>query len=119
MKQWKKWLLRLTAVAMICALVRPQSRDGLVMPASAITQAEIDAMKEDAQDLRDQQKEIQAQLEAIQADKDKALEQKVLVQCFDLLVFAGYQLFGFEQWLDYFEFEAEQLVRYFEQAFDL
>ena len=80
MKQWKKWLLRLTAVAMICALVLPQSRDGLVMPASAITQAEIDAMKEDAQDLRDQQKEIQAQLEAIQADKDKALEQKVLLE---------------------------------------
>ena len=45
------------------------------MPASAVTQAEIDALKESAGELEQQQKEIQAQLNAIAADKDEALEQ--------------------------------------------
>ena len=48
------------------------------MPASAVTQAEIDALKESAGELEQQQKEIQAQLNAIAADKDEALEQKSL-----------------------------------------
>ena len=43
------------------------------MPASAVTQAEIDALKESAGELEQQQKEIQAQLNAIAADKDVRL----------------------------------------------
>ena len=43
------------------------------MPASAVTQAEIDALKESAGELEQQQKEIQAQLNAIAADKDEAI----------------------------------------------
>ena len=50
------------------------------MPASAVTQAEIDALKESAGELEQQQKEIQAQLNAIAADKDEALEQKSLLE---------------------------------------
>ena len=44
------------------------------MPASAVTQAEIDALKESAGELEQQQKEIQAQLNAIAADKDEAIK---------------------------------------------
>ena len=46
------------------------------MPASAVTQAEIDALKESAGELEQQQKEIQAQLNAIAADKDEALNRR-------------------------------------------
>lgn len=52
-----------------------------VSPAvSAVTQAEIDALKGDASALNQQKKELEAQLAAIAADKSKALERKNLLE---------------------------------------
>ena len=48
-------------------------------PALAVSQAEIDALKDDASDLKGQKKEIQAKLNALAADKSNAMERKDLL----------------------------------------
>ena len=60
--------------------VLPVLPDAVVLPASAVTQAEINQMKEDAAALKKQRAELQKQLKAIQADKSKALDQKALLE---------------------------------------
>lgn len=81
MKQKKKTLWkRIFAVVLAAALVLPLAPDSLIVPASAVTQAEIDKLKDNANDLKNQQKELQNQLKSIQADKSKALEQKSLLE---------------------------------------
>ena len=61
-------------------MVLPVLPDAVVLPASAVTQAEINQMKEDAAALKKQRAELQKQLKAIQADKSKALDQKALLE---------------------------------------
>ena len=51
----------------------------LSMSASAVTQSEIDGLKDQATDITQQRKELEAQLAAIQGDKNKALEQKAIL----------------------------------------
>ena len=81
MKQKKKTLWkRIFAVVLAAALVLPLAPDSLIVPVSAVTQAEIDKLKDNANDLKNQQKELQNQLKSIQADKSKALEQKSLLE---------------------------------------
>ena len=57
------------SLALVVALLPPPfcwlCQAAVSMPASAVTQAEIDALKENAGELEQQQKEIQAQLNAI------------------------------------------------------
>lgn len=79
-KNGKKLAKRLLAVALVLSLAIPLVPETMVVPASAVTQAEIDDLKSEASDLRSQQKELQNQLAAIKADKDKALEQKTLLE---------------------------------------
>ena len=77
-KSWKTIVKRLLVVALVLSLAIPLVPQTMVVPASAVTQAEIDELKDNASDLRDQQKELQNQLAAIKEDKNKALEQKSL-----------------------------------------
>ena len=79
-KNGKKLAKRLLAVALVLSLAIPLVPETMVVPASAVTQAEIDDLKSEASDLRSRQKELQNQLAAIKADKDKALEQKTLLE---------------------------------------
>ena len=76
----KKTLNRVLALLLVLALVVPLSGQVLVMPASAVTQAEIDALKGDAADLEAEKKELQEQLKAVQADKSAAQEKKSLIE---------------------------------------
>ena len=85
MRQWwsktgKKWALRLGAAALTLAVAVPMLPEAVVVPASAITQAEIDDMREEANDLKSQQKEIQAKLDALEADQANAMERKTLLE---------------------------------------
>ena len=78
-KRWNK-VRRLLCLAMILSLVLPFAGPAAVLPASAVTQAEIDALKSDANDLASQKKELQAQLNEVKADKNEALKQKQLLE---------------------------------------
>ena len=79
MKQGR--LLR-RAVVLLLALVMflPLTGPGMVLETSAVTQAEIDALKGNAGKLAEQKKDIQAQLKAVQADKSSALKKKELLE---------------------------------------
>lgn len=76
----RRWLIRLCSAALVALMLLPVLPDAVVLPASAVTQAEINQMKEDAAALKKQRAELQKQLKAIQADKSKALDQKALLE---------------------------------------
>ena len=76
----RRWLIRLCSAALVALMVLPVLPDAVVLPASAVTQAEINQMMEDAAALKKQRAELQKQLKAIQADKSKALDQKALLE---------------------------------------
>lgn len=76
----RRWLIRLCSAALVALMVLPVLPNAVVLPASAVTQAEINQMKEDAAALKKQRAELQKQLKAIQADKSKALDQKALLE---------------------------------------
>ena len=85
MRQWwkehgKKWAFRLCGLALAAAVAVSLLPETVVLPASAVTQAEIDAMREEADDLKSQQKEIQAKLDALEADQANAMERKTLLE---------------------------------------
>ena len=76
----KKRAKAILAAALSLALLIPLTGPSAVISASAATQDQIDALRQDASDLDAQKAEIQAQLEAVQADKSQALEQKRLLE---------------------------------------
>ena len=85
MRQWwkehgRKWAFRLCGLALTAAVTVSLLPETVVVPASAVTQAEIDAMREEADDLKSQQKEIQAKLDALEADQANAMERKTLLE---------------------------------------
>ncbi|MGI5963719.1 MAG: murein hydrolase activator EnvC family protein [Lawsonibacter sp.] len=71
---------RMLAMLLVGALVLPLSGQVLVMPASAVTQAEINDLKDDAAELDAEKKELQEQLKAVQEDKSAAQEKKNLIE---------------------------------------
>ena len=85
MRQWwkehgKKWAFRLCGLAMTAAVAVSLLPEAVVVPASAVTQAEIDAMKEEANSLKQQQEEIQDQLDSLAADRENAMARKTLLE---------------------------------------
>ena len=50
----RRWLIRLCSAALVALMVLPVLPDAVVLPASAVTQAEINQMKEDAAALKKQ-----------------------------------------------------------------
>ena len=79
MKQGR--LLRRAAVLLLALVMfLPLTGPGMVLETSAVTQAEIDALKGNAGKLAEQKKDIQAQLKAVQADKSNALKKKELLE---------------------------------------
>ena len=72
---------RALTLVLALALVLPLTGPAVVMEADAkVTQEEIDALKENAGKLNQQKKDIQSQLKSVRADKDKALDQKELLE---------------------------------------
>ncbi|MBQ3103808.1 MAG: peptidoglycan DD-metalloendopeptidase family protein [Oscillospiraceae bacterium] len=74
----KKWFSRL-AVLVLCVLLLGAD----ALPASAVTQADIDKLKDEAADKAEEKKELQAQLDAMADDLAAAAEKKLLLdeQC--------------------------------------
>jgi len=74
----KKWFSRL-AVMVLCVLLLGAD----ALPASAVTQADIDKLKDEAADKAEEKKELQAQLDAMADDLAAAAEKKLLLdeQC--------------------------------------
>ena len=71
---------RLIGLALAGALLLPLAGPGVVTESSAVTQAEIDALKGDANALASQKKDLQNQLKAVQADKNEAMARKELLE---------------------------------------
>lgn len=71
---------RLIGLALAGALLLPLAGLGVVTESSAVTQAEIDALKGDANALASQKKDLQNQLKAVQADKNEAMARKELLE---------------------------------------
>ena len=70
----KKWCIRALAVLMAALVLLPAPI--LVPVVQAVTQAEIDSLKQDASSLEKKKAELQKQLKAVAADKNKAMQQK-------------------------------------------
>ena len=74
MKTMKRICRMLAALALAVCLVGAE-----MSPVLAVTQAEIDSLKNEAKELGDQKKELEAKLKELANDKSKALEQKKLL----------------------------------------
>ena len=74
MKTMKRICRMLAALAVAVCLVGAE-----MSPVLAVTQAEIDSLKNEAKELGDQKKELEAKLKELANDKSKALEQKKLL----------------------------------------
>ena len=75
-KVWKRGVLVLLALLFVVGSIQ----SGELAPAvSAVTQAEIDNLKGNANDLDSQKADIQDQIDALESDKSKALEQIALL----------------------------------------
>ncbi len=82
MKRQKRQKLLISILAGLLALLMllPMVANILMVNASAVTQAEIDALKSKSSTLASQKKDIQAQLKAVQADKSTAMKKKQLLE---------------------------------------
>lgn len=77
MKKKIKKFLRNTVIAML--VISALQVNILVPPVKAVTQAEIDALKGDAGNLKGEKNELQEQINALKGDKTRALEAKELL----------------------------------------
>ena len=71
-KLWKRGVLLLLAALFVVGCVQTE---GLAPAVEAVTQSEIDNLKDNASDLGDQKDALQSQIDALESDKSKALEQ--------------------------------------------
>ena len=76
----KKLFRQVLGLVLVLAMVLPLTGPGMVLESSAVTQAEIDALKNNAGKLADQKKDLQAQLKAVKADKNAAMNKKLLIE---------------------------------------
>lgn len=76
----RKAFRTLACLLLTAALILPLTGPGMVLDASAVTQAEIDALKSQSSSLASQKKDIQAKLKAVKADKDEAMNKKLLIE---------------------------------------
>ena len=65
----KRYFRRGLSLLLALALFLPLAGREMVMESSAVTKAEIDALKDKSGSIASQKKEIQSQLKALQADR--------------------------------------------------
>ena len=80
MNRIKPHVTRVLAVLLAIAMLLPAVPEYIAPKTYAVTQAEIDALKQDASSLDAQKRNLQQQLRAIAADKSKAMDQKELLE---------------------------------------
>ena len=78
MKQ-KKLLRGFALLCCICLLLGEFSPLSMVQTASAVTQAEIDALEKEADELAKEKKKVENELAAVQRDKATTLKRKSLL----------------------------------------
>ena len=71
---------RVLGLVLALVLFLPLAGRDMVIESSAVTQAEIDALKGDASSLASQRKDIQAQLKELRSDRDDALARRDLLE---------------------------------------
>lgn len=71
-----KWLCR---SLLLCALALCVAWGSLPTPAKAVTQADIDALKDDAKGIAQEKKDIQAQIDKLSSDISNTMERKRLL----------------------------------------
>lgn len=76
----KKWLRSTLAVVLALTMVVGLPPMIAVPAEAAVTQAQIDALKQDASKLNAEKNELKKQLSAVTADKNKALEKKNILE---------------------------------------
>ncbi len=76
----KRYFRRGLSLLLALALFLPLAGREMVMESSAVTKAEIDALKDKSGSIASQKKEIQSQLKALQADKSSAMKKKQLLE---------------------------------------
>lgn len=80
MKEKGTLLRRGLSLVLVLALFLPLAGRDMVIESSAVTRAEIDALKNQSGALASQKKDIQDQLKAVKADKDEAMNKKLLIE---------------------------------------
>lgn len=80
MKTKKRYFRRGLSLLLALALLLPLAGRELVIESSAVTRAEIDALKNKSGTIASQKKDIQNQLKALQADKSSAMKKKQLLE---------------------------------------
>ena len=71
---------RALGLLLVFALLAPLAGPGVVMEASAVTLAEINALKGEADALAQQKKDLQEQIKSVQAGKNEAMARKELLE---------------------------------------
>ncbi len=74
----KKWFVRVLAVLLAATTVLPAQI--MAPPVQAVTQAEINGLKKEADNIEARKKELEKQLGAVTADKKDAVQQKKLLE---------------------------------------
>ena len=74
-RAWRRFLAVMVTLAVMISLPAV-----LAPRAMAVTQAQIDALRDDADELDKQKEQLEAQLDAIAQDRSQAMEQKVLLE---------------------------------------
>ena len=73
---WVRLVLLMLSVALLMSI----APDSVVIPGQAVTQAEIDELREDSKELSTQRKDLQNQIAALRSNKNALLEQKQLIE---------------------------------------
>ena len=110
------------ALALLALFAMTEGEGGLVPPARAVTQAEIDSLKGDAKELASQSSSLKSQLAELKNERNSAIKQKNLVdQQITLTVQAientEKQISGFETMLVQTEYELEENRRQEEEQY--
>lgn len=110
------------ALALLALFALTGEEGGLVPPARAVTQAEIDSLKGDAKELASQSSSLKSQLAELKNERNSAIKQKNLVdQQITLTVQAientEKQISGFETMLVQTEYELEENRRQEEEQY--
>ena len=76
----RRYFRRGLSLVLALALFLPLAGRDMVIESSAVTRAEIDALKNKSGTIASQKKDIQNQLKALQADKSSAMKKKQLLE---------------------------------------
>ena len=80
MEKKRRYFRRGLGLVLALALLLPLAGRDMVIESSAVTRAEIDALKDKSGTIAAQKKDIQDQLKALQADKSSAMKKKQLLE---------------------------------------